>query len=357
MGRMGKAVIIGFANLYSMPYAKKYMDKLDSQGILYDMIFWDRENVNESAENYYIYKNEMNSSINVLFKLKAFFAYKKFVLNILKENNYDKAIILYSLPAVLLRRYLKKYFSENYIFVYTDYTFENNPIYKSWIKTVVNNARFTTVTSKGFLRYLPKSNNILMSHNVADLEIRNQKKNRMDKKIVISYIGLLRQYNHIKKFVMKFKNDSRFILNYYGNGFCEEKLRELVIRQELDNVFVHGKYNPDKKSELICGCDIINNCFANDKFQRYAMTNRFYDAVYHLKPQITNEGSYNQDVVESNRLGMAVNINDEMLADRIYKWYSEIDKFEFIKSCEDYTKLVRADEKELETRIIGYLKD
>ncbi len=355
---MDKVAVIGVANLYSMPYSRKYTSALENSNMEYDLIFWDREAVGEEAYNYHAFRKKINSSKNVFLKLFSFFQFRKYAIKILDENQYDKIILLYSLPAVLLRKYLKKHYKKNYIFVYTDYSFEKNPIYKAWIKSAVENSYFTTVTSVGFIKYLPQSENILPSHNIMDLEDSDaiSEKSLDESKIVISYIGMLRQFHHIIKFVKLMANDNRFIINYYGNGFCEDELRKFIKAKKIKNVFFYGKYEPEDKMRFINECDIINNCFANDKFQKYAMTNRFYDAILNLKPQIVNVGSHSQKIVEEYVLGIAVNLDEKSLGDKLYKWYKSINMDELYTSCTEYMRTIQNDEEFLEARLQEYLR-
>ena len=79
------------------------------------------------------------------------------------------------------------------------------------------------------------------------------------------------------------------------------------------------------KNALIENSDIINNCFANDKFQKYAMTNRFYDALLGNKPQIVSKGSYSQELVEKNGLGLSINPNDVNIGDETKQWFDNYD--------------------------------
>ena len=352
---MKRTAIIGFANLYSMPYAGKYIDAVENLQMSYDLIYWDRENESVHAENHYVFRKAIDSSKNVALKLSSFFRFKKFAIDVLKKNKYDKIIVLYSLPAVLLKGYLKKNYAGNYVFAYTDYTFENNPIYKRWIKTAVVNSYLTTITSEGFLRYLPNTENIIVSHNAAGLNEQCEEDNGKSGKIVISYIGMLRQFEHIRKFVANLANDERFELNYYGNGFCEEQLRGYISENGIKNVHVHGRYSPEDKSRLIGECDIINNCFENDIFQKYAMTNRFYDAVIHCKPQIVNAGSYSDEVVAGNNLGIAIDPEDKNLGDKIHGWYKGLDKNALRDNCTEYRRSIIADESKLRQKLIEYL--
>lgn len=353
---MKKTAIIGFANLYSMPYAAKYIDAVENLHMDYDIIYWDRENEDSHEQNHYVFHKAIDSSKNVALKLSSFFQFKKFAMDVLKKNKYDKIIVLYSLPAVLLKGYLKRNYKDNYIFAYTDYTFENNPIYRRWIKTAVENSYLTTITSEGFLRYLPDTENIMVSHNAAGLdEERGEESKKSNDKIAISYIGMLRQYEHIRNFLAKLANDERFVLNYYGNGFCEEQLRGYISDNDIKNVHVHGRYNPEDKSRLIRECDIINNCFENDIFQKYAMTNRFYDAVIHYKPQIVNAGSYSEQVVKDSGLGIAIDPEDKNLGDKIHSWYMSLDKKALLDNCMAYRQSVIEDESRLRQKLMEYL--
>lgn len=352
---MPKVALIGFANIYAMPYANKYIKVLKENNIEYDFIFWDRENICEKADNYYSYKETIDSSLHITKKLLSFYRYYKYVLSILKKNKYDKIIVLYTIPAILLQRYLTKYYRKKYIFAYTDYTFENNKCYKKALAKVVKNSYITTVTSHGFSKYLPKNDNIIIAHNIEDLCMTDDYSLYKKPPITISYIGMLRNFNHIIKLINIFKNDNRFVLKFHGNGFCEEELRNYIKNNNIENVFVYGKYQPVKKKQLVKDCDIINNSFANDIFQKYAMTNRMYDAVLNKKPQITTNESYTQEIVEKYNLGFVIDFNDFKIKEKIYDWYYKINYKNLFYNCEKYYNIVKKDIEKLEKEVEIFL--
>ncbi len=338
-----KIALIGFANIYAMPYAQRYIKIIKQNKIDYDFIFWNREDINEKADNYYSFKKSINSSLHITRKILSFYKYYRYVLSILKQNQYDKIVVLYTIPAILLRRYLKKYYKNNYIFAYTDYTFENNIFYKKLLAEAVKNSFLTTITSYGFLRYLPNKNNIIIAHNTEDLIIADNYEKNDDLPISICYIGMLRNYNHLIKMINIFKNDNRFSLKFHGNGFCEDKLRAYIKINNIKNVFVYGKYEPIKKKELIQNADIINNSFANDVFQKHASTNRMYDAILNKKPQITTKGSYSQKIVEKYKLGFIMDFNDMDIKVKLFNWYVNLDYKKLFNNCEKFNNIIKKD--------------
>ena len=354
---MMKIAIIGFANLYAMPYAKKYIEAIEEEKYIYDFIFWDRENIGESADNFFVFRKHIDSSINVVKKLKSFYQFKKFVKNVLKRNNYEKIIVLYSLPAILLRRYLLKHYKNKYIFAYTDYTFEKNLFYKKALARVVKNSYITTVTSYGFLRYLPENDKIIIAHNIEDLYMVDNYKKVKELPIIISYIGMLRNFNHIIKLIGIFENDNRFVLRFHGNGFCEEELRNYIKKNNIQNVFVYGKYEPLQKKQFVKDSDIINNSFAIDVFQKYAMTNRMYDAISNKKPQIITNGSYSQEIIEKYGLGFIIDYSDNCINDKLYAWYDNFDYNKFFNDCEIYYDFIIDDELILKKKLISFLEE
>ncbi|MGF2021808.1 capsular biosynthesis protein, partial [Staphylococcus aureus] len=80
-----------------------------------------------------------------------------YAMKILKENHYDFVIVWGSYTGHLFKSFLEKHYKNKFILNIRDYFFENNKLIKYRMKKIVDASRLTTLSSEGFLKFLPKS--------------------------------------------------------------------------------------------------------------------------------------------------------------------------------------------------------
>ena len=68
----------------------------------------------------------------------------------------------------LFKRFLERSYKDKFILNIRDYFFENNKLIKYRMKKIVDASRLTTLSSEGFLKFLPKSEKyrIIYSYNM-----------------------------------------------------------------------------------------------------------------------------------------------------------------------------------------------
>ena len=118
-----KICIIGHTERNYLPYVEKYTQYFDENAVDYDIICWQREERPASKEpnEYHYFEEAKEGAVN---KIRSYLRYKKYVIRILEKNNYDKVIILTTVPAIFLKSYLHTHFKNRYLFDFRDYSFE-----------------------------------------------------------------------------------------------------------------------------------------------------------------------------------------------------------------------------------------
>ena len=102
-----KVCIIGQADKQYLPYVNRYTEFFKRHNIPYDIIYWQQEEhapLSESNE-FYFTKPLKGGFFE---KWSRYLQYRKYVLSILEKENYDRIILLTTLPCFLLRKYLLK---------------------------------------------------------------------------------------------------------------------------------------------------------------------------------------------------------------------------------------------------------
>src|SRR5699024_5763664 len=123
------------------------------------------------------------------------YRYKRFVKNVLRKKKYDYLIIWRSEVGFILLKELVKNYKKRFILNIRDFAGENVPRIYNKQKKLVENSLMNVISSKGFLRFLPKSNYILRHSINNDLitEIESIKaKSFSNCPINIGYIGNIR---------------------------------------------------------------------------------------------------------------------------------------------------------------------
>src|SRR5699024_7467203 len=144
-------------------------------------------------------------------------------LKILEENLYDHIIVWRTETALLFYRYLLKNYKKKFILNIRDYFHEENSFIYYLHRKLIKNSLLTTISSKGFLSFLPKHNyHMLHSYNPTIFENPENKisnKTIHDNKVIkIGFVGAIRFHEINKKLLRELGNDERFILQYFGAG-------------------------------------------------------------------------------------------------------------------------------------------
>lgn len=332
-----KVCIIAFANRMITPYMDVYTRILNENNIAYDVILWNRYGIDENIEGckkIHSFDYTLFDTKNLIKKVFPMLAYRNFVLKTLKQNNYSKLVVLSSLPGVLIEKYLLKKKQNKYIFDIRDYSYENIGWYYKKMKSVMKNSAINVISSPEFKTFLPDEETVLM-HNCS-FETLSDKKFVKSKKNVLSvaFVGAIRYAEECKKFLVKIKNNPRIVFRFYGRGEDEGLLKDFCIQSKIDNVEFYGEYQPNEKERIINDNDLLFNAYGNETTEvKYALSNKYYDAMYYKKPLIVNS----QTAMERCSSGTSFVVDyDGDVAQGLLEWYKNINEKEFDILAEKY---------------------
>jgi len=340
-----KILIIGFAKIKYMPYLNLYLDNLDFNKNEVHLLYWDRDTTDDIQieQQITLHKfcaNQQDDRKRVL-KVKNFFRFRKFAMNVIKKNKYDFIIVLHTLPGLLLLDLLKKKYKGKYILDYRDSTYEYFYPFKKLVHSLSLNANMTFVSSNAFRKYLPLNANILTTHNFIeeDLNHREYKKVPSDK-IRIAFWGFIRHESINKEIIRKIAADSRFELHYYGREQqIALNLKVYAKTLSADNVFFHGEYQPKDRYEFVKSTDIIHNIY-NDNNMMLAMANKFYDGIIFRIPQICMINSYMAERANNADIGHACNPYEDSFCNKVINYYDKLRYEHFFSNCNEELKKV-----------------
>ncbi|WP_323703209.1 glycosyltransferase [Mammaliicoccus sp. Dog046] len=325
-----KICILGAVNIKHMTLISHYLDNIDSSKHDVDIIYVDKYGIDEDIEvvNKYKYSIKIDPNWSKLKKIKNYYKFKPFAEAIIKKNKYDLVIVWGTYTGHLFKNFLIRNYKERYILNIRDYFHENNKLIFNRMKKLINNSLLTTLSSEGFLKFLPDSEKyqVIYSFNEKILKNCNNKNDiRYEKPIRISFIGNNRFYDVNKKFMLSLKNDNRFLLQYFGTG--SDVLKKFAVENNINNTkFIDG-FPIEKTSELLNETDVLNNVYGNNEIALdTALSIRLYYAIYLNKPILTSANTFTSKKAEELGLGKDINVYDgELLGDMIEDWYFNLD--------------------------------
>lgn len=304
-----KIALICPSNILYMPYVYNYTKIFDEINADYSVINWDRFKIEKESEFTY-----RDSKIGHQRGFLDYFKYSRFVLNILKNNNYDKVVVFGIQLVFFLKRYLIKEYRDRYIIDIRDY----NKIIKYFkIEKTIAHSNFTVLSSPGYKEWLPESNNYVINHNsrIESLdELRELDGDIRNKDFInINYIGSIRDYKMNIDFINSLKNKKHIALNFHGEGAINKDIENHVTNQTIDNVKLTGRYKKEQESDLYKNSDFINILIPNDSINsRTLLPNRLYNAAIYGKPMLAFEGTYLAEIVKKYNLGIVVESFDNI---------------------------------------------
>lgn len=330
-----------------VPYIKNYSKHINAN---YSVIYWDRENLNETDKDnrYYRFSYEIKPEDKAR-KIKGYIKYRRFIIKILREHDFDIVIFLQTLSALLVGGYIEKKYRNRYIVDVRDYTHEKNKIIYNIEKHIVSAAKICIISSEGYKTFLPK-HEYMIDHNMRDLpqikveDIQNREKNR--KVIHIGFVGYVNYQEQHKKLIMALKDDERFRMSFIGTRAFE--LKEFCEKNNVTNVTLVDTFDTAKTLDYYTDIDLVNNLYGNHTpTLDYALSNKLYFSTALWIPILVCPDTFMEAVSKKYGIGMTVDLDSQGFADDIYNYYQDINWDSFVNGCKNFVSKARNDQKKL----------
>lgn len=362
-----KVLMLGFGKIAYMPYMNFYLDALkDEENITFELIYWDRDGKPDAElpakiSKAYKYEAHLEEQLPFKSKLKYFASYRKFSLNILAHNTYDKIIVLHTTPGLTLLDYLVRKYKGRFLLDFRDVSYEYISIYRKLVCVLSKNSAMTFVSSNAFRKFLPEGNNIFTIHNYLEDSLNHRAIRKQDERhrnvIRVSYWGLVRQVEINKKIMDALGNDQRFELHYYGRmQQAGRDMEQYAHDKGYSNVYFHGAYMPSDRYDFAKRTDLIHNIYDCGYTTGNAMGNKYYDGIIFGIPQICAEGSFMGELVKRNNVGLTIELNNLSIADIIWNYYQSISWEAFNKACDAELSAFEAEQYETKRKLIEFLR-
>ncbi len=324
-----------------------YYNLFESQNIPFDIICVDKygslEKKPTGTEKIYQFPLNFKKSTNKLVKLMKYISFRRYASKIIKRNQYSRIIVWGTETAILFSTLLS---SNKYVLNIRDYANSDRPVIKNVLKKIINNSYFTTISSRGFEKFLPKHDYFLLnSFDKNFLRDDYYKFIPRNKPIRISFIGSVRFFDIDKKVLDIFANDDRFRIQFFGVG--SEKLKIYAKENSIRNVKFHGSFIPEDTPSFIRDSDIINNLYGFDNMALDTATSlKYFFSLYFKKPILVFEGTYMETLTKD--IGYVVPRKlPESLPSDIYEWYISLNSSEFEFFIEEKINNIEDENKKL----------
>lgn len=348
--------IICFWDRYATPYLQKYEEMLIANCVNYEVVFWNRGLVKTkpsvTKNNNYIYINRYCA--NGYKKVLSFFQWRRDVKKIINERKYKNLIILSTVPAILLRGIILKYYSGKYLFDIRDYTLEKNHFFRSLVMSLINGSSLTAISSKGYMKWLDYSPKIMVNHNIT---ISNS--NYFDvpsfdpsKPLRFSFVGNVRLDSQTRAMLLTMGKSNFIEQHYYGRILTVCDIEKTISQEGLTNVMLHGPFSVADKDTIYKETDLINTVYANAEREEdiplgdsTPLPNRLYDALVYYRPLVTSRGTYLAELSDKYHLGVNVNGFDPEIENHILQYVKNFNKEQFVEGCDTLRREVMEEER------------
>ena len=334
-------------NVYFCPYVKIYTKILEKNGIPYDILYWDREGIEETAA--YRYSRPSPYTATLLKKFFNWYLYVRFLKKVLKKENYDRLIIFSPQLAIFLYDYLKKYYCQKFILDYRDLSIEQR--LKNRFEKVLKISKMNAISSPGFKSCLPTDYPYILSHNF-DIDLLEQtmskktlpnKIKKIDGKYIVLTIGGIRDYEQNEAIIKAFANNPDYQIHFIGKGVASKLLEEYAKDNQIKNVYFEGFYRKECERKYIQNSTLMNIYYPRKLSHNTALSNRFYNSLMFCKPMITTANTVQGDYVAQFRVGVA--ITSDNIVEEIQQY---IDNFNPTEYQEGRNKLLEKFYKDYE---------
>lgn len=306
-----KIAVIGFNDMISMPYMRFYKRTLESFGVKADYYCWNRKGNGEIKKEENVTIINIKCPENRFGKIFAMLKWRRTILKELRNIKYEKIILLTSLPAVLLGRYLLKHYRNNYILDIRDFTYENLDIYKKVMKRIVEHSFTTFISSPGFRRILLTQKNVMQIHNI-DVNFAAYGAPDLNKNILtLGYIGLI-AYDKSCIMVIEKLSGTKYKLLFRGI-YKNSILQDFCKVNGINGVSFEGKFSSEEKNKIYENIDIVNCVYGvkGEPYKQYALPNRLYDALYCCRPIFALKGTALAEYIDKYAIGLTVDEDDD----------------------------------------------
>lgn len=350
-----RALLILADNVYLTPYLRFYSSILEEIHYDYSVVYWDKNNNEIIEDERYIRFSSDNT--NKFGKIIGYLKYRKFVMDICEERDFDVIIPLHAIVSFIFYPLLIKSYKNRYIYDVRDYSYERFCLFRLAQKKLVKQSLINIISSEGYKNFLPKAE-YFIAHNIprADLSAYKQTENKTTLPIQISYIGLIRFMAQNKRIIQFFKNDKRFHMNFIGTN--AETLQPYCKENGVENVTLIGTFNPADTLNYYNKTDLIMNLYGNHTpLLDHALSNKLYYAASLYKPILVCEDTFMETISKEYDIGFTLRLSDLDEKEKLVNYINSLDRDQFIQHCDLFMSKVLTEQLNVQSELTKRLNN
>ena len=270
-------LIISYDDYFNIPYIKFYEEYLSKHGHSYDIVLWNRSGQSVDLPNAFVFSAKDKRS--KLGKILPFLRWRRFALEVLQNQTYDRLILLTTMPAVLLYDQLKGKYRGKFWFDIRDFTYENIPFYKKLVGDLVHASGAVSISSPAFRTFLPDSGKIFLTHNISNTDSMEEHctLDPHETPLRIGFVGGIQFREQNQLLLKQFANNPDFILNYTGKAHLGCDLKPFCEENGIQNAEFFPAFTNDQKPAIYRNIHLINSVYGcNNQVVKLLLPNRLY---------------------------------------------------------------------------------
>lgn len=346
-----KVLLICPSNLCYMPYVQQYVSVFMSCGSEYEIVYWDRFNLNEDTGGLRYADGKIGHSRTFF----DYFYFANFVKKCVRRNKYDGVVVFGVQLAFFLSRFLVRNFFGRYIWDVRDHHF----ILRYFdVGRFIGSSAFVVVSSPGFFSWLPAVSNRIVSHNISGTNFFISSNNGplIGPPYTVSCIGALRDFELHATFASTVANLPWINLEFNGRGAANVPLVDFFRSHGIHNAVVTDHYDPAEEAAIYQRATMINALIPNAGVNNVSLLpNRLYRAVISGRPVLALSGTLTGEFVSKYGLGLV--LADLRRCDqKIFDYLVSFDHSQFEINSANFLRDVHADNVSFEHNLIDFLE-
>ncbi|WP_405397981.1 hypothetical protein [Maribacter sp. Asnod2-G09] len=343
----------------SAPYLSYYLDIIEKNNLEYELFTWDREPKTKVNSNSYKSKNK---GTNPLTTTIEYYRFGRFLKEKIKKGKFDRLIVFTPQLGIFLGTFLTKEYSGKYILDIRDYS----PVidyFKKRFSMLIQHSKITSISSKGFLNWLPKNRSYIISHNISTLLIQEHLQGNFKKtlffsndKIRVDTIGAIRDFEANSSLLNSLMNKDNFEMSFIGRGPAIPLLESMAKKNKIKNVKFLGSYDKNQETKLLKLTDFINIILDDNMASSYITTNRLYLSALLKIPCITRNDTEQSKIITKYNLGLSIN-NFSEVSNEIVSYKENFNKEQFIDNCTVFLQDVKKDQDQFEMVVQTFITE
>ncbi|RGN82593.1 hypothetical protein DXB38_16980, partial [Blautia obeum] len=135
--------------------------------------------------------------------------------------------------------------------------------------------------------------------------------------------------------------------------FYLEYLQQYQKSKGISNIEFYGAYKPEEKKKIIEETDIIFNVYGNDLHVKYAVSNKYYDALVYQKPIIVSKGTTMEKITQGFSYCVT---QDKFDCEDLIQWYENLNHENIKRLCASKLNKVKDDMDIFTKRVEKFLQ-